>query len=66
MNNLKFYRIIVYNRNGKFALSYYSDDGLEDKTMDDYGMWDWYDIIPDETNRKISMSTLSGYTLIGL
>lgn len=58
--------VYLYNRNGKFALSYYSDDGLEDKTMDDYGMWDWYDIIPDETNRKISMSTLSGYTLIGL
>ncbi len=58
--------VYLYNRTGKFALSYYSGNGLEDKTMDDYGMWDWYDAIPDETSRKITMATLQGYTIIGL
>lgn len=58
--------VYLYNRKARFALSYYSDDGLEDKTMDDYGMWDWYDAIPDEGNRRIQMMTLIGYTIIGL
>lgn len=53
----------IYDRNRKIAFSHYTDAIDEDWILDEYGIRDWVESLP---NKSISMATLASYTIIGL
>lgn len=53
----------IYDRRLRVAFSYYTDSLDGDWILDDYGIRDWVENLPE---RNISMATLSSYDIIGL
>nr|WP_289226169.1 hypothetical protein [uncultured Bacteroides sp.] len=54
----------IYMPEAKVALSYYISEWDEDAVLDDYGIRDWVENLPE---KKIAISSLANYyTIIGL
>ena len=53
----------IYDRSRKLAFSHYTDKIDGDWILDEYGIRDWVESLPE---KSISMATLASYTIIGL